>query len=475
MALVNSNFRESTANQSWYNSTFRSTYDLELKPQTFGEVIDRYGIGLSLCSFSNLAGRTMGVKSPTITIFEKGAPTRPVKVSIALDAAPVDATTVTADVTDGSNAYLRASFNLVIPASYTNKAVDQELRLTGTAGAWKGTFADITAAITTALSDVYVAVGASSFGFGSDQPSPMSTGTYSRTTNERILKDTVGIEGGVLYQEEWEDFALKHGGRGVWTRSIGEMDFRLDDQIDSALLVGQPITNTSITQASVDGSTKAVKSAEGLINIMESLAQELTWDGTGFGADKFRALRPLLENVGVVNQALDMFAGSDLNSSIETEMIDFLKTNAGGTKYWNEIGEVGFMVNNIKLDGVQTNVAVLHSLSNPNKFGLSSYDYKKRGFLFTQGEYAATLQDGGDQHKLRLPHLTLGYPNGNGENRQRVFMMSPGVHGVQGLPNVAVNGYDGYRMYALAHMIPIWNHIYKTIQIKYDADAGGGS
>lgn len=476
MALVNANYRESTLNQSWYDSSFRSTYELELKPQTFGEVMDRYGIGLSLCSFSKLAGRTMGVKSPSITIFEKGAPTRPVKVTIALDAAPVNATAVTLDVADGSDAYMREFFNIIIPASYTNKSLPQELRMTGGVGAWTGTFADVTAAITTALDGVYLAVGASSFGFGSDQPDPMSSGSYSRTTEQRIIKGTIGIEGAALYQEEWEDFALKHGGRGIWTRSIAELDFDLDNQEDSALLVGQTISNTAgITQASLTGETKAVKSFDGLLQIMADLAQEITWDATGFGVDKFRALRPLLENVGVVNQGLDLFAGSDLNSSIESEMIDFLSSNAGGTKYWDTIGSVGFMVNNIKLDGVNTKVAVLHGLSNPNKFGLSAYNLKKEGFLFTQGEYAATLQDAGMDEKLRLPHLTMGYPNGNGENRQRTFQMSPGVHGVQGMPNIAVNGYDGYKMYAMSHMIPIWNHMYKTIKINYDTSVDVGA
>ena len=69
MALQTAAFRESTANATWYNSTFRSTYDLELMPQTFGEVINRYGEGLGLCNFLNLAGRTMGVRNATIKIF----------------------------------------------------------------------------------------------------------------------------------------------------------------------------------------------------------------------------------------------------------------------------------------------------------------------------------------------------------------------------------------------------------------------
>jgi len=475
MALVNSNYRETANYKGWYDSQFHSTYALRLKPQTFGEVVDRYGEGLSLTSFSQLAGRTMPVRNSAITIFENGAKYRPVKVSIALDAAPVDATTVTLNVADGSDAYMRQFFSIIIPAAYTNKSEPQEMRITGSAGLWKGTFHDITAAITTALADVYVAVGASSFGKGSLQPDPMATGTYSRTTAERIIKSTIGIEGATLYKEEYEEFDLVDGGRGLWSKSIAELDFDLDNQTDSALLTGQAISNTSITQASLTGDTKAVPAFDGLIQVMADLAQELTWDATGFGIDQFRAIRPLLENVGVLNQKLDLFAGSDLNSSIESEMVDFLSSNAGGTKYWDQIREVGFLVNAIKLDGVQTNVAVLHALSNPNKYGLDSYTFKKEGFLFTQGQYAATLQDGGMDEKMRLPHLTMGYPSGNGENRQRVFMMSPGVHGIQGMPNIAVNAYDGVNMYAFQHLIPIWNHMYKTIKINYDANTGVGA
>lgn len=475
MALTNTNYRESAQYQGFYDTAFHSTYDLRLKPQTYGEVVQRYGPGLSLTSFSQLAGRTMGVRNSAITIFEEGAKYRPVKVSIATDTAPVSGTTVTLNVADGSDAYMRQFFTIIIPAEYTNKDFPQELRITGSAGSWVGSFADVTAAITVALDEVYLAVGASSFGKGSGQPDPMATGTFERSTNERIIKTTGGFEGATLYKEEWDEFALIDGGRGLWSKSIAELDFDLDNQVDSALLVGQEITNTAgITQLSITGDTKAVPSAEGLEQIMSELAQELTWDATGFGIDQFRQLRPLLENVGVVNMKLDLFAGSDLNSSIESEMIDFLTSNAGGTKYWDEISNVGFMVNQIKLDSVQTNVAVLHALSNPNKYGLDSYNFKKQGYLFTQGEYAATLSDGGAEQKLRLPHLTMGYPDGNGENRQRKFMMRPGVNGVQGVPNVATTDLDGWYMYGFQHMIPIWNHMYKTVKINYDASQDAG-
>jgi hypothetical protein len=476
MALQNTNYRESAQYKGYYDTAFHSTYALRLKPQTYGEVIDRYGPGLSLTSFSHLAGRTMGVRNSAITIFENGAPYRPVKISAAIDTAPVSSAAITFNVADGSDAYMRQFFTITIPAEYTNKDIPQEMRITGVAGTWLGSFHDITAAITSTITDVWVAVGASAFGKGSGQPDPMATGSFSRSTNERIIKTTAGFEGATLYKEEWEDFDLKDGGRGLWTKSIAEIDFDLDNQCDSALLVGQKITNTAgNTQLSITGDTKAVPSAEGLEEIMGELAQELTWDATGFGVDQFRQLRPLLENVGVVNMQLDLFAGSDLNSSIESEMIDFLTSNAGGTKYWNEINKVGFMVNSIKLDSVQTNVAVLHALSNPNKYGLDSYNFKKQGYLFTQGEYPATLQDAGMDEKMRLPHLTMGYPNGNGENRQRKFMMRPGVNGVEGLPNVATTDLDGWYMYGFQHLIPIWNHMYKTVKINYDASQDAGA
>jgi len=470
MALQNANYRESTFNQSWYDQTFRSTYALELMPQTFGEVIDRYGRGLSFASFLNLAGRTMGVKSKSITIFEKGAPTRPVTTSIPITAAPVNGVAVTLNVGDGSDAYMRSGFSIIIPASYTDSSFPQELHVTGTAGNWVGTLKDPTVSITTAVSAAYLAVGASTFGYGTDQPDPMSSGTYERTTYNRIIKSTIGIEGGALAQEEWEDFKLKHGGRGLWTRSIAELDFDIDDQLDSALFVGQLNENPALTAASISGNTQAIPSAEGLVTIMNDLGQELVWDSAGFDLTKFQAVKVLLENVGVVNKAVDFFVGTDLNASIEAELQDYLNTNAGGTKYWDEIGKVGFMVNSVRTNGVEFKIAELTSLSNPNKFGLDEYLFRKMGFMFTQGEYAADLLAGGDKTTgLRLPHLTLGYPDFNGEKRQRIFQMQPGVHGVAGMPNIATNGYDGYKMYALCEFMPIWNHMYKTIIVNYDA------
>ena len=119
MSLITTNFRESTAKRSAYDSLL-STYDVALKPQEFGEVIQRYGEGLYVTNFLHLAGQTMNVQSPTIKIIEEGAPERPVKTTIATLSAPINAQDVTFDVADGSNAYARAGFTLIVPKQFTN-------------------------------------------------------------------------------------------------------------------------------------------------------------------------------------------------------------------------------------------------------------------------------------------------------------------------------------------------------------------
>lgn len=475
MSLVNSNYRESTATKSWYNKTFRSTYDLELKPQTLGELIYRYGDGLSMTGILHMANRVVPVKSPTITVFEKGAPTRPVKVSISTSADASAGVTVTPASDDDSDDYLRAGMTLVIPKAYTNKDKDVELLLSYADSTWTGKPLVSGLQITTALSDVYVFVGASAFGYGTSQPDPMATGTYSYTTNERIIKDSSGVEGGIIYQESYEEIEMDNGEKGVWTRSLGEMDFRLDDQIDSALLVGDANANTSnVTATSVSGVSQAIPSFNGLITEMKSKGQELEWT-TGFDIDKFRAVKVLLENVGIVNRGVDFFVGTDLNASIETEMLDFIDAYSAGHSLWDMVNGVGFQVKKVLINGVMFYISELGAFSNPNKFGMSNYGYRDTGLMLPQGEYAATLQDAGIQQNVRLPHLSIGYPMGNGENRKRIFAIEPGVNGLQGMGSVVSNAYDGVKFHTLAHIIPIFTHMHQTIFVEKDSTEGAGS
>lgn len=476
MALQNAAYRESTNLRGFYDQRFLSTYDTRLKPQTYGELVMRYGDGLTLTSFLHLAGQEMSIKSKEITIFEKGAYTRPVTVSIPTAAAPINSVAITPSTADDSDDYLRADMTLIIPRQFTNNNQETELLLAFDGSNWTGKALNGTTAITTALTDVVVAVGASAFGYGTGQPDPMNSAEFSRTTGVRIMKDTSGIEGGTVFEEQWDELQAYDGSKGVWTRSLAEMDFRLDDQIDSFLLVGEENTNiANVTAQSLSGNTAAIPSAEGLTTIMNDLAQELTWD-VDFDIDKFRAVKTQLEAVGVINKDVDFMVGTNLAASIETSMIEFLKTNSAGHTFYDMMNAVGFHVKEININSVKFNVMELHAFSNPQKFGLSTYGYRDTGYIFPKGEYTARIEGmGTGSEEMRLPHLTLGYPNFNGENRRRGIWVEPGVNGLQGMGSVVSNDDDGVRFYTMTHIMPIWNHMYKTIKVERSAGSGGGN
>ena len=473
MSLITTNFRESTAKRSAYDSLL-STYDVALKPQEFGEVIQRYGEGLYVTNFLHLAGQTMNVQSPTIKIIEEGAPERPVKTTIATLSAPINAQDVTFDVADGSNAYARAGFTLIVPKQFTNKDYPTEFRISGTAGAWKITAIEDDTAITSAITDQYLFIGASLYGKGTGQPDPIATGYYERSTNERILKDTSGIEGARVYQEEWESVQSQNGTNGVWNRAFQELDFRLDTQIDAALLLGKETDNASLTSTSQFGGTSAIPSADGLIPIMKEQAQEQSWT-TGYDIDKFREVKVLLENVGIVNKKVDFMVGTDLNASIETNMIDFLKTNSAGHTFYDMVNSVGFVVKNVNINGVMFYITELASFANPNKYGLSSYGFRDMGFMFPQGKYNVSIDALGDSQKMRLPHLTLGYAVGKNENRRRPIKMRLGMNGFEGTGDIVSDDFDGAYFYTMTHIVPIWTHMYKTILVEGDGSTGVGA
>lgn len=477
MALTTANYRESTSTNSWYDQTFRSTYDLELKPQTLGEMIYRYGDGLSVLNFINLGGGEMKpVKSETITVFERGAPTRPVTVSIGTSADASAGVTVTPASGDDSDDYLRAGFDLIVPKEYTDQDQDVPLRLSYSSPTWTGTPYTASVKITTALSEVVCFVGASSMGRGSAGVDPMSSGSYSYTTKARIFRDAAGVDGGVIFQEEYEEVNTADGGKGLWSKALAEMDFRLDDQIDSALLTSVENTNTSnlVATSNGGGNSHSIPSFNGLVAEMIAKGQPNNWTSE-FDIDKFRATKTLLENVGIINKKVDFLVGTDLNASIETSMRDWLVAYSAGHSFYDEMSKVGFVVKEVTTNGVQFYINELASFANPNKFGLSSYGYRNMGFMFPQGKYSVDVDQLGGTQKMRIPHLTLGYPNNYGENRKRIYSVEPGVNGLSGLGGVVSNSYDAVKWHLLAHVVPIFAHMHQTILVQKTAAEGGGS
>lgn len=453
-------YRESTTTQGWA-SRFISIYDVALKPQSYGELVQRYGDGFYILNFLHMAGQTMNVKSETLKIIEEGVPERPVTVSIAQNLVAGAKSEITFSAGDDSDDYARENFSILIPKEYTNADYDQELVLRNESGTWYGYPMNAALTITTALVDVEVIMGASAFGYGTAGADPMTSGYYERSTNARILKDAAGVEGGHVFRETWEEVTAANGARGSLSKELTHMDFRFDSQIDFALLTSQANSNTALTATSIAGGAKAVPSFDGLIPTMDSLSLGLDWD-TAFDIDKFAQVKTLLESVGVTNRTVAFMTGTDLYTSIEDSMQAYLNENSAGHNLYDTMGAVGFRVKEVEKNGVKFKLMNLASFSNPNKFGLSSYNFNKMGFMFPEGKYAATLNG----ESVKLPHLTLGYAVNNTEDRRRVFSIEPGVNGL-GYGSIVANSYDGVKFHVLSHIVPIWTHMHKAIKVDY--------
>ena len=441
-----------------------STYDsIAREPKTYGEVVKKFGKGFWIQNFLHLAGQVRDFGSEKIKIIEEGAPERPVTVSIPTAIAGAEST-ITVASSDASDKYLRSGFDIVIPATYTNATVPKPMRVAYNGSAWKGYFYDPLVAITTALTTVEVIVGASSWGRGSGQPDGMASGFYERSTNARILKDTGGVEGGQIWQDDWQEVELANGSKGILSRLLTEMEFRLDSQKDSALFLGEKNDNNSLTYTSTASGAHKIPSFDGLVPTMKSLAQPLTYS-TNFDMTKFEAVNALLEAVGVTNREIDFLVGTGLMTNVENAMNSWLNTNSPGTELYDMIRKyVGFNVRTIEKNGCTFNLVKLDSMSNPNKFGHANLPYKDWGFMFPKGEQKVTLSPSGqEQQTLKLPHLTLGYAVGKTENRRHWFNVHPGVNGIG--HNVVANDLDGVKFYCGTHIIPVWTYMNQTILV----------
>ena len=439
-----------------------SAYDIARKPQSIGEVIKKFGKGLYMMDFLHLADQVKDVTSEHILIIEEGAPERLVTVSIATEAGAGSITVVPASG-DNSDKYLREGFDIIIPAAYTNSTVPTPWRLYLDGSTWKAQQYTPALRVNSAVVTKEFAIGASSHGYGTGPVTPMSMGFYNRYTKARIMKDEGGVEGGMIFQEDWKEVELSNGKKGILSKLLTEMDFRLNSQIDSALFLGEGNNNSLMVATSlVSGNSEKIPSANGLIPTMIEQAQDCPYTTT-FDMTDFEVVKALFEAVGVTNQEADFLVGSGLESLIENSMLTWIAATGANNQLYDRIEKyTGFNTRTIMKNGIKFRITKLSSLSNPSKFGGSEYPYTDWGFIFPKGEHSIHMN--GD--KVKLPHLTLGYAVGKTENRRRVFAIEQGVSGLNLGSEFSANGIDGTKFHSLTHIVPIWTYMNQTVLVQ---------
>jgi len=114
--------------------------------------------------------------------------------------------------------------------------------------------------------------------------------------------------------------------------------------------------------------------------------------------------------------------------------------------------QVGVQFKKIKKNSILVSLVELATFDNPQTYGLSSYDWKNRGFI-VPNEFGQAKMGDFNSETVTLSNLTLGNKNYNGEDRTRVSGVLPGVNGM-GHRNF-VDTYDDVRGELLAEFMLI--------------------
>jgi len=203
-------------------------------------------------------------------------------------------------------------------------------------------------------------------------------------------------------------------------------DFNLDAAISDELLVG--VVPDNVTQVDFNGVARTVRGTKGLWPhlVDDGMLQEYIED---YAISDFDDVSEGFESQGVLSKFATFCMGSDLYRGLENSGLEFITEFSGGTDLMKNMGEMGIEFRRIKKNGIDFAIVKLDTFSNPFTYGLSSYNWKKFGFI-VPSEYAMVRNVGGND-TVELSNLTLGYKNYNGENRRRVFGYVTGMTGRQ--------------------------------------------
>ena len=454
--------------QGGYTTTWRATVESEtLAPQIYGELIQLYGDLPRLWDFMSWAKRTTDVAGREVTVFEEGAITDTIDVTVEVATALAGA-----DITVISTKNIgRVGFDILIPAQYTNQEIAVPYRIASKSGTttitytcspWNSTFV-----LSTAIPvGQKLAVGASAWAPGTAQPASMKRAWYSHNHNTRIMKETLTIEGGQQALQEWAALAQARDGSTLMNRSLNETEFRLRIQQADYFMNGQPNNNTFVG-SNADSESQAISSDYGLIPGMYTDAMRQYYTGS-YGKENFDIIKFLLASQGVGAGSVDYYYGQELGLGIENSGLQFIRDFSGGTDLYSDMQKVGFVMKQFTKNGIVNNLVEIPEFSNPLAYGADGYNYETMGLIFPNAKVTTqtnTYNGGmstGPSQKKALDHVTIGYLNNNGENRRLIVGDAAGVNG---LGYKFTNAYDRSVWYMLTETLTFLLALNQTILV----------
>lgn len=242
--------------------------------------------------------------------------------------------------------------------------------------------------------DDAIAITSNIFSEGSGQPAGRVKGTYKYENDYQIIKETVTSTGTNLVHKTW---FTKLGDTnkeviGYYSLAMIDIDFRMNLNIDGALMTGKRVTNS----AAVDSATgRSLKGTEGVLPWMSRLGNlkqlaagafqitdfdniEKTLDQhyTGKYSLAYLGINRHIEVENILKEYLD-------NSSTQYAVNSFNSTILRGNKSLEGIINFSFLTKSERLYSLKR----FNNLNNPKTFGAdSSYTFNEMALFLPMGQ-----------------------------------------------------------------------------------------
>jgi len=448
-AIINS------TRQGSFDAKWASVYSILDFPKYFPELVKRYGKLFEIFDILRAAGQIGTCQSETITQFEQGSPERYVTLHSATGTVAAG-TPFTMEieewntVANGGTSAVSVGDKLAIPAEYcTISSVKctlpewvQVTAIANTTANPNEPDTNITVKPLNQLTTIAVTVPAGTrlmvtggnYAAGSGGAQPKTNGYYSRTFRTSILKEAIAIEGSQQSSERYLEH-LQGGGVGILSEATIQGEFRLDRSINYEMLMGGVVDNLTMNNR-----YNVANSARGTLGMLPQLNANgcLQYFDTKYTVSDLNNIKKAFISQGVVETSAKLFAGNDFLQGLEDNALDYIKEYSGGSNLLDNLGNLGAKFRTITKGGTTISLHELASLSNPNTLA----NYGMSDFAMIIPDSQVTVRDTMEGSDMKVDNLRLLYKNYNGEDRTRIMTPIPGVNGLTGAPNFAVDSYD---------------------------------
>lgn len=230
-------------------------------------------------------------------------------------------------------------------------------------------------------------IAAPNFAEGSEQPASVFSGTYKYTNDTQILKERVTATGTEMTEEPRFEKLLLPDGTGkeivaYYIKGQYDAEFRMDSQIDDAILFHQRVTNSFVGFIDpTSSSASAPKATEGLVPGVTRLGRTVGYNVGLFGIPKFDQIERLL-NKEFSGEYVCCFNGLHLMQEVKNTLVDYFKdtninyiTERANKSMFGGDGGLGASVNYSYLTTGKYTYAFkeLGSFSHSKKAGVDGY------------------------------------------------------------------------------------------------------